>query len=484
MDTRNYLSAQVLTNILEELKSQENLNRKKLSFAQIEILQDRLYASVKEYLKNFYTDDTMKELPIFGSINIAKRVVENEAAIYGEEPERTFVGVSEEQSQILHEIYEDLQLNERMLKANQYLKCQDQTHINITISNKKLKARNILNHQLDVVPKPEDPEMGEAYIISGYDRNQSYDLVKSDKMNQTIGDPDDTDTTRFVLWSELYNFVTNSSGQILSDSDKIENPIKIIPIVDISYTKSNEYWVRSGTSLTDFTIQWNASLSDLAHIVRMQGFAQAWFKGNANMIPERLVIGPNHVLKLPIDPNSPTDTDFGFASPSPDLAGSIQFIEVLLSSFFTSRGLDPSIVNTKGNSQQFSSGLERLLSMIEMFKPARRDFCLFEDAERRIFEIVKAYLNTYSGSDVLEYKIGQIPESATVTVKYKEPQMTMTETDKLALIEKKRELGFISRVQGLMDLEGIDEETAKKKIADIDAEDSLQVNIQPPPPQV
>lgn len=475
MPELNYLDDSIRTRLLEEIESYENIDRKKLSFAQVEIIQDRVYESVRTYLKAFYTDDTLKEMPIFGSINLAKRIVENEAAVYKTAPERTFEGVSEEQALVLRQVYKDLCLDEKMVKANQFLKAQDQTHINITISNKKLKCRNILNHQLDVVPASEDPEMGEAYILSGYDKaTRSPDLFKSDNTNLKIADKDDGDLTRFVLWSKQNNFIMNKTGAIVSPLDEIDNKIGLIPFVDISYSKTNEYWIRSGTSLTDFTIQWNASLSDLAHIVRMQGFAQAWFKGNINTIPERLVIGPSHVLKLGIDPNNPTETDFGFANPSPDLSGSIQFVEVLLSAFLTSRGLDPKLVNTKGDSKQsFSSGVERLLSMVDMFGPAKADFPLFEDAEAKVFEIVKAYLNTYEGSDVLEYKIGKIPEDAKVRVKYHEPQMIMTESDKLDLIQKKTELGLITRKQSIMDLYEVEEEQADVILKDLDAEIDL-----------
>jgi hypothetical protein len=410
-------------------------------------------------------------MPIFGCINLTKRTAESEAGIYKVKPKRTFLNATEDQVKVLNQVYEDLCIDDKMLRANQHLKVQEQTHLNIIVSNGKLKIRNILNHQLDVVPSAEDPETGECYIVSGFDKRQnSQSLISSDGVNQTIGDKDDEDLTRFSLWSNSFNFLMNKYGSLLST--EIDNKIGMIPFVELTYSKVNEYWLRSGTSLTDFTIQFNATLSDLSHIVRMQGFAQAFFKGNINTIPELLTVGPNHIIKLGIDPNNPTDTEFGFASPSPDLAGSIQFVEVLLSAFLTSRGLDPKLVNTKSDaSKSFSSGVERLLSMIDSFGPSKADFPIFETAEKRIFEIVKAYLNTYSGSNVLNYNSGTIPEDVTLAIEFHEPQMIMTQSDKLDIIQKKTDLGLTTKLMSIKELYSLDDSQAQEMLTKIEAEE-------------
>jgi hypothetical protein len=197
----------------------------------------------------------------------------------------------------------------------------------------------------------------------------------------------------------------------------------------------------------------------------MQGFAQAYISGASDMLPESLVIGPNHVLRLPVDPNNPVQTQFGFANPSPDLAGSLRFPEVLLSSFLTSRGLSPKLVSGTGESEKYTSGLDRLLAMIDRFEASQFDMELFRAAEKQLFYLIIRYLNTYAGTPVLNYKWTNVNEdSVDVFVKYAEPQMVMSESEKLDAIARKKELGLMSDLDAIMEYYGIDEEAAQKKL--------------------
>jgi hypothetical protein len=461
----NYANPTIREQIIQEINQKENIDRKAISLGQFEIYSDRIKTQVENYLKGFYSEKTVKEMPIVSTINLAKRIANQEGAIYDNAPVRTFEGVSDEQKAALEKLYKDLGVNQLFQKANRMFKLQDQIHIQLTLGNRKLKPKVLMAHQLDVVPSPFDPEEADAYIVNGFDRSMySPDIVSEvDSQNQLIADQDDykANTKRMALWSDQFNFVMDKDGNILSPDPM--NPIKIKPFVEVSRIKDGEYWFRTGAALTDFTIQFCAALSDLAQIIRVQGFGQAFIKGLESMIPTEVIVGPSRIIKLPIDPNSNVTTEFGFANPSPDLAGSLQFIEMVLSAFLTSRGLDPSTVNGKAAAEKFSSGLDRLLSLIDDFKPARDDFDLFEKAERDFFNILKVYLNTYGGSEFLpDLNIGQIPEKATVTVKYAGPELIMTESDKIDLGMKKIESGFFGIIETIMDVRGVSREQAEQ----------------------
>ena len=470
----NYGNKDLRRSIIADSQTDENKKRKDISMAEFEIFQDNLMPYVKKYLQGMYSQQTMDEMPIIGSVNLAKRIVNQEASIYKECPERKFYGVTEEQEAVLEQVYEDMAIDKKLLKSNQYYKLQGQNHIQITPFKGKLMARVLLNHHLDVVPSPLNPEFPDAYIVSGF--NKQYSTLRDnpgDSVNQVTAEPDDyqVNLNQYGVWSDQFNFIMDAKGNIVS-GDNIQNDLEIIPFVEVAPDKDFEYWVRRGQALTDFTIQFNGALSDMGHIVRMQGFAQAWMKGPANMIPENVQIGPNFILKLPIDPNNPTDTDFGFANPSPDLAGSIQYIEMLLSNFLTSRGLDPKLVSGKGDAQTFSSGIERLLSMFEKFDASRLDIATYQDVEKKIFKIVSQYLNKMAGT-VLDYRIAPIPDDAYVVVNYKKPEMIQTEDDKLNSIQKKIELGLVSQVDAIAEYHDISREDAVEKKAQIDADFAL-----------
>jgi hypothetical protein len=470
----NYLNPDLRKTILQDAQTDETIKRKDVSLSEFEIFQDNLMPYVKKYLKGMYSEDTINEMPIIASVNLAKRIVTQEASIYKEAPEREFFGVSEEQEAVIKQVYKDMQIDKKLMKANQYYKLQGQTHIQILPFQGKLASRVLLNHHLDVVPSPINPEMADAYVVSGFDKSRSkLKDIDSDTINELSADPDDykASTNQLALWSDQFNFIMDNKGNIIS-GENVSNDLEMMPFVEVAPDKDFEYWVRRGQAITDFTIQFNGALSDMGHIVRMQGFAQAWMKGPANSLIENVQIGPNYILKLPIDPNNPVETDFGFASPSPDLAGSISYIEMLLSNFLTSRGLDPKLVSGKGQAQSYSSGIERLLAMFEKFDASRSDLSTFEDVEIKIFEIVKQYLNKMSGS-VLNYRIAPIPEDASVSVKFKKPEMVQTDDDKLNSIQRKIELGLISNIDAIMEYHGIEREDAIEKKAQIDEDVKL-----------
>lgn len=475
----DYSNASLRNAILSETEDNQNKERKAISLAQFEIYKERLLPYVRKYLEGFYSEESIKELPIIASINLCKRIIDKEASVYSRAPERMFVGLTEEQELEVRKIYNDMRVDVYFKKANRYFKLQEQNHLQVIPSKGKLKLRSLLSHQLDVVPDPQDPETADAYIVKGFDRSHFVPKLSEteDGVNQTIADADDYKGSlkQAAWWSDDFNMITDQNGAIISGPD-ISNPLKMKPFIEIADAKDSEYWVRKGAAVTDFTIQFNGSVTDLGQIVRMQGFSQAVFKGSQDMIPENIQIGPNFVIKLPIDPNNPTETDFGFANPSPDIAGSIQFVEMILSAFLSSRGLDASLVNTKGNSKTFSSGLERLLSMIEMFEPSKEDFSIFENAEKQLFEIVKRYINTYNGTGILNYSISAIPEDATVVVKFSEPQSVVTEAELIESTKMKVEMGVMSEVEAIMSVRGVDRDKAEEIKKEIEAENTRLVS--------
>jgi len=484
--------------IISQIKGPENQARKAISLRQYEIFQDRQNQYVIEYLREQFSQATVRQMPVISSINIARRVVKQEASLYKTPPKRTFYGMaSDDQAAMIQSIYSESGWNDKFLSSNEYYKLQQQTHLMWVLKDGFLKPRVLLAHHLDVVPDPQDPEKGMIYIISSFDKEQflqreaketptgyvgrsTFKGLNSDGYNQRIGDPEDYKalSERYIVWSKSHNFIMDGTGNVLSEDT--ENPLGgVIPIVEISQMKDFEYWVRVGQSVTDFSVQFNGMISDVANVVRMQGHGQAVFTGPEGVIPESLQLGPNTVIRLPIDPNNPqASSDFKFVTANADIAGSLEFLKANLSMFLSTRGIDPKTINAQGNSESFASGVERLLSMIEKFEASKSDMDAYRKAEMMSFEIVKAYLNTYSGSDLLNEKmdIGMIPEDAYMTVDFQEPQMIKSEKEVLELIQQKREMGLVSRVKAFMDLYNVDEDTAVKELAEIDAE-SQGINV-------
>jgi hypothetical protein len=256
----------------------------------------------------------------------------------------------------------------------------------------------------------------------------------------------------------------NYHGEILGEP--LPNPLAqygITPYIELSEEKEFEYWVRQASALTDFTIEFNSRLSETAQIVKMQGFAQAWMKGPLETIMESIQIGPNYVLKLVNDKGNNVETDFGFATPQADISGAIAFLEVQLSGFLSSQGVDPKTVTIKGESQQYASGLERLLALIEKMSAAKSDYGVFQHAETQVWNLVKAWLNVLNGSSTLNRKYWtSMPDDSEVLVKYSKPENVESELEKLSVSEKRIEIGLSSSINELMESKELSREDAEK----------------------
>jgi hypothetical protein len=340
--------------------------------------------------------------------------------------------------------------------------------------NGKFLIQPLYLHNLDVVESEDNPEVGEAYIISNFDKINEVD---SDQVNQIIADKDDYKRSleRYTLWSKDYNFIFDGNGKIVGDEQDVNNEIKIIPIVDLALTKDFTYFVQDGGSLVNFAIDYNVALSDLMFISRLQGFAQGAVSGDKDVLDKMTTVemGPAHLIKLANSPDG-NPTKLEFIQRGSDIQGSIEAIEILLSNFLTSRGIDPKVISGKGESVSYSSGVERLLAMIERFEASRANFDLFGWYEKKSYEIIKAYVNTYNGkTDILDsdYQTA-IPEDSEISVKWSRPELVQGEQERVDLLTKRVEAGLISKVEAIMIDRQIPREEAEK-VVKIIAEDAI-----------
>jgi hypothetical protein len=474
--------------LIDEIKGLENKGRREESVKQVEIFNDRLGQYVYEKLREKYSKNTVREMPVIQSINLARRIVKQEASVYQEQPDRFFSDLDDDQLEAINNIYKDMGADFKLKKSNESYKLQSQNHVMIVPKDGKLLMRVLRNHHVDSIPDPMDPETAMGYVISAFDKSmiledhtsdtratgyvgdsRTFETDSSNRKNEMIGDEDDYKSLleRYVVWTKDLNFIMDGKGNILSE--ETENPIGMLPIIDISIEKDFEYWVRQGEAVTGFTVDYNCLLSSLAQIMHMQGFSQAYMIAGEETIAENIVIGPNHILKLPIGVDG-SRPEFGFASPSADLQGSIQLLETTLANFLSSRGIDPDTISGSLQSNTSTSGVQELLRMIKQFKATKDDFAIYENAEAKVYEIVKAWHNVAIGTDLLDpkYTSREIGETSEISVLFHRPEMQTTEQERLDAWEKKINMGAASRVDMLMDIYNLDKDEAQEKALEID----------------
>jgi hypothetical protein len=442
-------------------------------------------------------------MPIVSSVNLARRIVKQEASVYKNPPKREWTELSDEQLEVVQRIYADMVIDSKLAKSNESFKLQNQNHLYIVPKEGKLTMRVLRNHHLDSIDSDDDPEKPYGYVISNLDKNMfrrkrtnqwggatsisrydSWTDQDADFKDQSIGDDDDFNKRleRYLVWTPEFNFMMDGTGEILSE--EVDNSVGIVPFVDVSIEKDFEYWVRQGDSLAEFTIDYNSYLSDASQVVMMQGYSQAYMIAKDGVMPENIKVGPQFVLRMPVEEGSEQRPEFGFASTGADLQGVINFGDLLLSNFLTSRGLDASAVNSKGESDKSTSGIERFLKMVEKFEASRSDFSSYEYAEKKIWDIIKEFHNASIGTDLLDskYQTSLIPESSQVMVKFAGPEMIKSDEEKANMWIKRIEQGEATVIDMIQDLRGVDREMAFEIAQDNMAIERQMLNANQPEP--
>jgi hypothetical protein len=480
--------------LVQYIESRDNLGRKVESFKQSEIYKDRIGTYVLESLRTQFSEQTVTEMPLVKSVNIAKRCVNNQSVIYSNAPEREWLNVSDDQKDILWSVYHEMNVNKKLGTANKFYKLHKQCLGQVIPKDGKLIMRVLQPHQWDVITDPGDPEKAIAYIVSSFDKTESFqdNLKRSPTGNFSLSEQNNRNYREnldmqererqngktYLVWTLTENFIMNKKGEVIGEV--LPNPINELPFFEISEQKDFEYWIRQASAYGDFTVEFNAALTETRQTVKMQSFAVAIVKAPKEMQFSNLQIGPNYILHLPNDELNGVKTEFEFASPTANIDGAIRFLEVMLSGFLTSEGIDPKTVSMSGETTQFTSGIDRLLSLIDKMQASRDDYDVFQYAETQVFKLVKAWLNALNGNASLDsiYHTS-LPSDCDLTVKYKMPEMVQTELDKIELLQKKIEIGLASPITGLMELEDLTRKQAEELYTTIQKDNALEAQILP-----
>jgi hypothetical protein len=225
---------------------------------------------------------------------------------------------------------------------------------------------------------------------------------------------------------------------------------------------------------------------DVFFIHKMQGFAQGIIY--AEKPPTSMRIGPNRVMHIPLDPNKEVQPRFEFTSPNSNLQASLELLETFMRLFLSSKGIDPKTVSGKLDGQRFSSGVERLLAMLEKFEASSDTIALFKWVEDQLLDIIIKWNNimqpateSSATTQVLDesLRLSLIPEETEVVVKYISPDVVQTKAEHEDSVIKILDAGLQSRTEAIMDLRGVDEAEAMRILANIDMQQAGPVMPMP-----
>ena len=500
LDIRNRLR------VLQDIKSQENRNRKNKSNVECRIFRGNIHQYVVEKLLENFTTATVEKMPIESSVNVAKRMCHEISSIYREAPNREFMDITDDQRNKLHSIYSDMMANSKLLHSNEYFTLQRQVMLQVIPMGGQLKLRVMNPHHYDVIPDPYgDPEEPLAVIISAYDNDykenahldktfykQSPDsnpdeITRGDGVDQVIADEDDYKAMkeRYVVWTKKHmmpdgtecpalNFVMDGKGRILSADPY--SKIDRLPFIDISGNKNFQYWVDEDSGLASFTVKINALLSEMQVNIRFQSWSQAYLKASEKYLHsiKDIEVGPAKIIFLPVDGDEPgIDPEFGFANPGGDLRVGLEYIQSILSAFLTSNGLDPDVISNDGNSKIYNSGFERFLAQLQRFSASKQDYDLYRLVENKLLDLVKTWHNAGKEHGLLDqkYLTDNFTDKENVSIKYVQPEAVQTKAEQIAYQQAVIESGLGSKITAIMKLENMTRPQAMSYLKQVQADE-------------
>jgi hypothetical protein len=484
----DFASQEQRKKIIDEILGEENTSRKRYEQRKFDIYRNRQDRYVLERLNLEFGAKSTRDMRKVLSINPLPRIIEEQASLYVNEPDRHFGETTDAEHELLESLYRCGRVDQAMRLANRYYKLFDQAFLYLVPCDGYLHPRVLSPKDLDVIPDAENPEKAYAYILNVWDVDMRSTYIapsstregssynQNDRQNQAIADDNDRsrELKHFVVWTADLHFTMDGNGTIIGEV--IANPIGRLPFIDISNEKDFQFFVRRGSSAAEFTIDLLSQLSDLANVSRLQAYSQAVISSSEE--PKDIRVGPTKVLWLKQDPNTPqTEPKFEFVSPSPDLSGGLEIINTQLKMFLSSLGLNPAVVSGKNELRSFSSGIDHLLANLDKFQASKQDMDLFRWVEDELFEIMVLWSNVMqpvSGEGELDEDIKgpQISDAVSFEIHYKEPMNVQTQSEVEDSVLKLLDAGLMSKTEAIIKLRGVDEAKAEEILNEIKGEGS------------
>ncbi len=501
------LNQDVRAKIIEGFQSQKNICRKDEAFKAYECLKDKTVNYVLELLLKQFDLTTVQEMQYaLSNISILRKVIDKLARVYNNGVKRT-VPDSAIDTASVEQAAEYLSMNTTMKKANKYYR----TFKNTLAYVRPRKAGELYDIAVEILPpfkydaveNPDNPELPLAIVLSDYKprRKTLYaigDAALAGRSNVRIVNEVDTvllqsytpstgivgagDSSEcheeYIWWTEHYHFTTNVKGQIISyeqsDTESgFENPIGMLPFVNLVAEQDGCFWAEGGQDLVDTSISVNVDLTNIKHIGNSQGYGQLYMTGKD--LPKSVKVGPNHCVQLEQNDKDEPAPTIGYLNSNPPLADLKSIIEMEVALMLSTNNLSTSgFATSLQGGKDFASGIAMLIDKSESIEDINEQAQMFIDKEPEIWERFYAWLEVYKSSGELTDEaqvLKPVKNPEEIDIAFPSPKLVMSESDQLDVLQKRKDLGLNTTVELLMrDDPSLTEETAQLKLDKIKAE--------------
>lgn len=486
----NILDTSVVQQILAEMDKSEDKQRRKDSFNSYQVYSGNL----SEFIKKELMEKRPKSYEGYTipSISVSKMITDTISKSYKEKPIRQIsddsTGQKEER---LSDIYREggahrqLQFLDTITNLHKYSL--------MWITWRDLEQRYqfwaLQGHEFAVVRNKDTGELtcvilnyGDTTITSDTRGNSDGidDLLAEDQHDSAAN------SETFAMWTKN-NFVmvkrrkqrviaqdgrevVQTSIEYVENPDNPSNvnPIGMIPFVFLSKETSMDFPTRS--PLFEQTITANCLMAEYLTASNIQGTGQLIVKYPEKYegLFKKMTRGLMSAIKLPqSSEEGDAPTDVQYINPNPDLAGQREAVMTYIKSVFKEHGIKSGSMSGS-DSESFSSGLERAIANAGVDDIVQANNELYEDAEKQIFEIIKAW-ESFLGSSVFS-------EDDELMIKFPKPKVLVSDAETLSNIEKRLQLGLITKAEALMMLNpNLSDDEAQEKLEEIGQESADNV---------
>lgn len=499
------LKLDVRANAIKEILGPENLARKREAYKRYLCYKDLTPLYVREKLRKQFKANTVEQME-YATSNIAfvRKIIDKLARVYSFGIERKTKNEPDQEAiEFLESVFN---INALFKKTNRFLELQKNciqyivpvsSEIPGEEDKKTLLPRVILPFFYDAIEDAVNHEKPMAYILSDLQVSGDKTLSASksgaltaqyvraplgprtanswepatqgvgDGVNQSIADSaaDGADCSEYIWWTGKYHFTTNTKGEILGENKEplanqdvlppelIKNPINMLPIVNYAKDQDGHFWAIGGADLTEGAILLNSLITHIIHLGVVQGYGQLVMTGKD--LPTTLDIGPATAVKLEWQNKDDPEPKFEYHSANPPLAELKTVVEMYVALLLTSNNLSTSgVASQLGGGAAFQSGIAIMLDKAESIEDVKDQRQVFLDKEIKFWTVMYAWMKQLRATGEIESRLsiikGDVPPAMSYV--FGEPQVIQSESERIASIKAKKDLGLSTQLDLIQDL--------------------------------
>lgn len=429
------ISSEQLKALAKTVNSPERVQRRSTYWLMYKIFNGGLAEVLEDTIRKEFTDpqavtDLLGRLV---PINIMKKVIKKKASVYTEAPLRSATIENTDDDELVEDYEDATKLNIKQKQANRYLE----------LFQKNLKEIFASKMNGTVLVKNLPPHTYEVFNIINPDRS------RPDIVCKIVSDSRVQKDQVLYWYSDESFYVTNGDGEVIADRmAAFKNPMGINPSGQLPFV----YKCKSEDSvdpivndaLLKITIAIPIVLTDLFFACKYQCWSMIYTIGVKGEINRN----PSTVIPLDFSDNAQNGGQtpvIGSIQPSVDADKVISMVNSVLNLFLSSEGLSGGTLSTgqSSNATDVVSGVSKMMDSAEVMEDRKDQQDDMLDDENMTWMKFKAMAPYWRNNQLLPPQLDkEFSPDFIISTSFKEPKPLLSETDALALSDKRMKLKY------------------------------------------